>query len=292
MHRELGLAAIAFLTLPILFSAGQERPNLQRTDTINSFRQIPRNTTIIKSFPYSKDLMLKDLAAQGITLSGITDGRLTSGANFVSGMSVCSRMLHGTADAPFSCDMFSLNDPLGIRFVFDEAKAIFALTLIGPTTNVEARLKLVFYDAAGNELGTVIADTQHQKELGFDSRGAIFRGLSTPTPIITRVDLIPTELNKDQKIVIAGIDYLCIGELPVSSDKPENLDQLVANLSSDDFNVRTKAEDQLVSLGRRVLRFLPNPVAENDAEAKFRLNSVIARISQTDSNPTPNGLVD
>ena len=291
MHRKLELAAIAFFTLPTLFGAGQERPNLQRTEAINSFRQIPKNTTIIKSFPGSTNLMLKDLAAQGITLSGITEGRLTSGANFVGRMSISSRTLHGTADAPFSSDMFSLNDPRGIRFTFDEAKAIFGMTLIGPTTNVEARLKLVFYDAAGNELGTVIADTQHRKELGFDSRGAIFRGLSTPTPIITRVDLIPTELNKDQKIVIAGIDYLCIGQSPVSS-KPENLDQLVANLSSGDFNVRTKAEEELVSLGQTVLQFLPNPIAENNAETKFRLKSVIARISRFESNPTPDGLVD
>ncbi len=264
----------------------------EKSTGIQSFGQIPNDVTIIKTFKYSETQMLRDLQAIGINVEGITKGRLKSGEDFVGGMTVVAKNLHGTADAPFSRSAFTLNDPLGIRITFDEPKALVAMTLIGPTTNTDAKLKLVFYDVDGKELATENADTRHVKNDGFDSRGAVFRGLSTEQANIKSVALVPTELSEKQRIVIAGIDYLCLSDKPIETGKPKNLDSLVAKLSSDEFSVRRNAEEELVSLGPAVLRFLPDPANEKDAETKFRLESVVTRITKSRSNPTPNGNID
>ena len=119
--------------------------------------------------------------------------------------------------------MFSLNDPQGIRFAFDKPQSFFGLTVIGHTIGADAKLKLVYYDADGKQVATVKAETVQVKNLNYDSRGAVFRGLATPSAQIAFVDLIPTHLDKQQKIVIAGIDYLCLATEPIRLGKPSRM---------------------------------------------------------------------
>jgi DNA-binding beta-propeller fold protein YncE len=143
---------------------------------IRSFHDLPEQTTVVKEFRRDAPEVL---AQHGITLTAGSDKPTGHDYRFWGPCTVADDQLHGTVAAPFSATAFMVQHPNGPRLAFRKPQRIVALTIAGPTTRTEAAMELRFSDTEGRLLATVAATTQHDPQLPFDSRGAIFRGLDT-----------------------------------------------------------------------------------------------------------------
>jgi len=295
LNRSLASRTITLLVALLAVSAGVIRAEEGESQTnhastvVRSFYDLPSTVTVMKAFPSDTDAIVKQFKGRGVVVKPLPGKTKEHGYGFVSQSTVVARGLHGTIDAPFSLTMFTVQHPAGISMDFEKPQAVVAMTITGPTTQMDVGIDLLFFDEKGRLIRKVKADTQHQKELDFDSRGAVFRGLSTPMAIISSVHVVPTHVPAEARIVLAGIDYVCFSAAVEDESSTGNVMELVAKLGHKEYQVREDATKKLESLGPDRLAVLRRIDAKDDPEARWRLLRIIHALEAKRSNLTVDG---
>lgn len=265
---------------------------------VDSYYDLPQVKTVVKEFRGTSRWILEQFDELGIAVKPLTGKERAHGYGFIGHSLVVRSQLHGTVEAPFSRTKFTLQHPAGIELRFKKLKSFVAMTLSGPTTSTDVGLDMRFLDDNGNLITSINADTKHQNknELGFDSRGAVFRGLMLETSRIRAVQIVPTSIPDNCKIVLAGIDYLCFsnGE---STDKEaatislayDEIRSLVEQLDSEIYATRELATQKLYKLEPSYVAFLESMPQRPSMEAKARLAMILRSLRGKGINLTPDG---
>lgn len=253
--------------------------------TIRGFHELPVGITVVKEFRRDAPEVF---AALGIKLTAGSDKPTGHDYRSWGPCTVANNQLHGTAAAPFSGTAFMVQHPDGLRLVFSKPQRIVAMTIAGPTTRTEAEMELSFYDSENKLLATVPATTEHDPQLPFDSRGAIFRGLDTGEPRIASVHARPLKVAPHSAICIALIDYVCFTDQPRDVDREQQVRAWIAGLGADDHKTREESSRQLKELSPAWLPVL-RAAQTDDPEVSVRLREVLETLTAKQSNLTPNG---
>lgn len=303
MDKLILVSVMAFslmLAGPSEFASRQEagEPDLSQLTVVDSYFALPQYKTVVKEFASTGTKIVRQLDELGIVAKPLTGKQKTHGYGFVGPSLVVNRNLHGTIEAPFSRTMFTVQHPAGIELRFEELKSFVGMTIVGPTTNTDIGLNMKFLDDQGVLIKLVNADTLHQdkSELGFDSRGAVFRGLVMQESRIRSVQIVPTKIPENCTIVLASIDFLCFSNSDSAIKNADSyskaLDEIrdwVDQFDSESYDIRELASRNLSKLEPEYVAFFESIPPGPSVESKVRLAMIIRDLRGKGLNLTPNG---
>ena len=283
------LAALVALR-PVTGAEGDKPPAKHTYRVLSSYYDLPDGVKVLRSFSSDGQEIIKKLREHGITVAPLP-GKRGHAFGFVGPCLVVEERMHGTADAPFAGTQFTIQHPTGVKFTFDRPQAVVGMTVSG-----DIGTDLWFYDVQGKLIEEVNADTHHVEDLGFDSRGAVFRGLAADEPIIASMHFVPTRIPPNANIVFATIDYFCLSasaEPDAEKTRMATVEALAAKLGDERYKTREEASEKLCALSPSYLRVLRKVEAGDDPEVQLRLARVIQSLeSKKKENLTPKGTAD
>lgn len=283
------VTAVFLVVSPMIIQAKEAKLEArQKLKFVRSFYDLQEDISVMRVFPSSTASITKVFESEKVTVKPLHGKNKVHNNRFVGQSLVVSKNLHGTTDAPFSRSMFTIQHRAGISMTFEKPQTVVAMTICGPTTDMDVGMDLLFFDTKGNLIKKVNADTRHDKSLDFDSRGAVFRGLECPKPMIASVQIVPTQVPKN-RIVLASIDYFCFSAVSRKEGSVTTVMDLVDQLGSEEYLARENATKKLESLSPGWLSLLRSVDTGNDPEVKLRLTQAIEALELKKINLTPDG---